>query len=94
MLDLGAGLPGIDPLCQVAVIEGEAVVVLVVFVEVVNVVEVEVLVVLDGRVFARARRSGQLGKMEIGSLTRSFTLLLFIITIIFCCFYDYFLTRS
>ena len=71
MLDLGDGLPGIDPLCQVAVVEVEAVVVLVVFVEIVKVVEVEVLVGLDGRVFARARRSGQLGKMEIESLTRS-----------------------
>ena len=65
MLDLGDGLPGIDPLCQVAVAEVEAVVVLEVF------VEVKVLVGLDGRVFARARRSGQLGKMEIESLTRS-----------------------
>ena len=75
--------------------EVEAVVVLEVFVEVVKVVEVEVLVVLeDGRVFVRVRRNGQLGEVEIGSLTRSFTLLLFIITIIFCCFYDYFLTRS
>ena len=33
MLDLGAGLPGIDPLCQVAVAEEEAVVVVVVFVD-------------------------------------------------------------
>ena len=65
MLDLGDGLPGIDPLCQVAVAEVEAVVVLEVF------VEVKVLVGLDGRVFARARSSGQLGKMEIESLTRS-----------------------
>ena len=40
MLDLGAGLPGIDPLCQVAVAEVEAVVVVVVFVEVVKVVEI------------------------------------------------------
>ena len=47
MLDLGAGLPGIVPLCQVAVVEVDTVVVLVVlvvFVEVVKVVEVEVLV--------------------------------------------------
>ena len=87
MLDLGAGLPGIDPLCQVAVVEVEAVVVLVVFVEIVKVVEVEVLVGLDGRVFARARRSGQLGKMEIGSLTRSLLLSLFIITITFYNYY-------
>ena len=74
MLDLGAGLPGIVPLCQVAVAEVDTVVVLVVlvvFVEVVKVVEVEVLVGLDGRVFVRARSSGQLGKMEIENLTRS-----------------------
>ena len=93
MLELGAGLPGIDPLCQVAVVEVEAVVVLVVFVEVVKVVEVEVLVVLeDGRMFARARRSGQLGKMEIRSLTRSFSLLLLIIIIFY--YYYFSLTRS
>ena len=83
MLHLGAGLPGIDPLCQVAVVEVETVVVLVVFVEVVKVVEVEVLVSLDGIMFARARRSGQVGKMEIVSLTRSFLLLSFFIIIIF-----------